>query len=121
MLCTVALLWLAFVVHNDWSEFKVLIGLVLFGIGQGALVTLVFNVLVTSSPKELAGDVGSLRGTTNNLAAAVGTAVAGALLVGLLSALCCAPSRKTRSCRPKSYRRSISTPSTSLATTGCKR
>src|SRR6185437_1030543 len=33
-----------------------------------------------------AGDVGSLRGTANNLAAAVGTAVAGALLVGLLSA-----------------------------------
>ena len=43
-------------------------------------------MLVTSSPKELAGDVGSLRGTTQNLAAAVGTAVAGALLVGLLSA-----------------------------------
>ena len=52
-----------------------------FGIGQGALVTLLFNVLVTASPKELAGDVGSLRGTTQNLAAAVGTAVAGALLV----------------------------------------
>lgn len=85
-LCTVALLWLAFVVRNDWSEVPVLIGLVLFGIGQGSLVTLVFNVLVTASPKELAGDVGSLRGTTNNLAAAVGTAVAGALLVGLLSA-----------------------------------
>ena len=60
-----------------------LFGLVLFGIGQGSLVTLLFNVLVTASPKELAGDVGSLRGTTNNLAAAVGTAVAGALLVGL--------------------------------------
>jgi predicted MFS family arabinose efflux permease len=87
MLCTVALLWLAFVVRNDWSAVPVLIGLVLFGIGQGSLVTLVFNVLVTSSPKELAGDVGSLRGTTNNLAAAVGTAVAGALLVGLLSAI----------------------------------
>jgi hypothetical protein len=85
MLCTAALLWLAFVVHNDWSEFKILIGLILFGIGQGSLVTLVFNVLVTESPKELAGDVGSLRGTTNNLAAAAGTAVAGALLVGLLS------------------------------------
>jgi hypothetical protein len=53
---------------------------------QGSLVTLVFNVLVTASPKDLAGDVGSLRGTTQNLAAAVGTAVAGALLVGLLSA-----------------------------------
>lgn len=86
MLCTAALIWLAFVVHNDWSAVPVLFGLVIFGIGQGSLVTLLFNVLVTASPKELAGDVGSLRGTTNNLAAAVGTAVAGAVLVGLLSA-----------------------------------
>lgn len=85
-LCAVALIWLAFVVRNDWSAIPVLFGLILFGIGQGSLVTLLFNVLVTASPKELAGDVGSLRGTTNNLAAAVGTAVAGALLVGLLSA-----------------------------------
>ena len=86
-LCAIALVWLAFVVRNDWSEVPVLFGLVLFGIGQGSLVTLLFNVLVTASPKELAGDVGSLRGTTQNLAAAVGTAVAGALLVGLLSTI----------------------------------
>jgi predicted MFS family arabinose efflux permease len=85
-LCTIALIWLSWVVRNDWSEIPVLFGLVVFGIGQGSLVTLLFNVLVTASPKELAGDVGSLRGTTGNLAAAVGTAVAGALLVGLLSA-----------------------------------
>jgi len=85
-ICAVALLWLAFVVKNDWSAVPVLIGLVMFGIGQGALVTLVFNVLVTAAPKELAGDVGSLRGTTQNLANAIGTAVAGALMVGLLSA-----------------------------------
>ena len=65
----------------------VLFGLVLFGMGQGSLVTLLFNVLVTASPKALAGDVGSLRGTAQNLAAAVGTAIAGALLVGLLSAI----------------------------------
>jgi Na+/melibiose symporter-like transporter len=86
VVCTVALLWLAFVVRNNWTEFAVLIGLVTFGIGQGALVTLVFNVLVSGSPKTLANDVGSLRGTTNNLANAVGTAVAGALLVTLLAA-----------------------------------
>jgi predicted MFS family arabinose efflux permease len=85
--CTVALLWLAFVVRNDWSAVPVMFGLIAFGIGQGALVTLVFNVLVTAAPKELAGDVGSLRGTTQNLAAGVGTAVAGALLVGLLSSM----------------------------------
>lgn len=78
--------WLAFVVSNDWSTFPVLLGLVAFGIGQGALVTLLFNVLVTSSPKELSADVGALRGTANNLAASVGTAVIGALVVGVLSA-----------------------------------
>ena len=59
-----------------------IVGLITVGLGQGALVTLLFNVLVTSSPKELAGDVGSLRGATQNLAAAVGTAVIGALVVG---------------------------------------
>jgi predicted MFS family arabinose efflux permease len=85
IVCTVALLWLAFVVRNEWTELPVLVGLFVFGLGQGALVTLVFNVLVTAAPKELASDVGSLRGTTQNLAAAVGTAVAGALMVGLLS------------------------------------
>ena len=85
--CTAALLWLAFVVRNDWSAVPVMFGLIAFGIGQGALVTLVFNVLVTAAPKELAGDVGSLRGTTQNLAAGVGTALAGALLVGLLSSM----------------------------------
>jgi MFS family permease len=85
VLCTIALLWLAWVVRNDWSAPIVMIGLVIFGIGQGSLVTLLFNVLVSGSPKELAGDVGSIRGTTNNLAAAIGTAVSGAVLVGLLS------------------------------------
>ncbi|MBR0651632.1 MFS transporter [Roseomonas terrae] len=86
VLCVIGLLWLAWVVRNDWSAIPVMLGLITFGIGQGALVTLVFNVLVTAAPKSLAGDVGSLRGTTQNLAAGVGTAVAGALLVGLLSA-----------------------------------
>lgn len=84
-LSAVALLWLAFVVTNDWETLPTILGLVVFGIGQGALVTLLFNVLVTSSPPRLAGDVGSLRGTTQNLASAVGTAVAGALLVTLLT------------------------------------
>ena len=82
---TAALVWLAFVVNNNWETLPTILGLVLFGIGQGSLVTLVFNVLVTSAPSELAGDVGSLRGSTQNLASAVGTAVVGALLVGLLS------------------------------------
>ncbi|MDF3320090.1 MFS transporter [Rhodococcus sp. C3V] len=84
-LTTVALVWLAYVVTNNWETVPTIAGLIVFGIGQGALVTLVFNVLVTAAPKELAGDVGSIRGTTQNLASAVGTALAGALLVTILS------------------------------------
>ncbi|NLU82503.1 MFS transporter [Rhodococcus sp. HNM0569] len=84
-LTTIALVWLAYVVTNNWETLATIVGLVVFGVGQGALVTLVFNVLVTSAPKRLAGDVGSIRGTTQNLASAVGTAVIGALLVTLLS------------------------------------
>jgi hypothetical protein len=64
----------------------VVVSMTIAGLGEGALVTLLFNVLVTASPKKLAGDVGSLRGTTNNLAAGVGTALAGALVVGVLGA-----------------------------------
>ncbi|PZQ88395.1 MAG: MFS transporter [Leifsonia xyli] len=85
ILTTSALVWLSFVVTNNWETLPTILGLFVFGVGQGALVTLVFNVLVTAVPKTLAGDVGSIRGTTQNLASAVGTAVAGALLVGILS------------------------------------
>jgi predicted MFS family arabinose efflux permease len=77
---------LSVVMFNEWSNLFVVAGLVMVGIGQGALVTLLFNVLVTSSPTERAGDVGALRGTVNNLSAGVGTAIAGALVVGIMSA-----------------------------------
>jgi MFS family permease len=76
---------LAAVIHNDWSDVMVVIGMILAGAGEGGLMTLLFNVLVTASPKELAGDVGSVRGVANNLANAVGTATAGMLVVTLLA------------------------------------
>ena len=84
VLTTLALIWLAAVVNNNWESLPTVLGLIVFGIGQGALVTLVFNVLVTAAPKHLAGDVGSIRGTTQNLASAVGTAMMGAVLVLVL-------------------------------------
>jgi hypothetical protein len=85
LLVTVGTAWLAIVVKNEWRTLPVILGLIAVGLGQGALMTLLFGVLVANSPSELAGDVGSLRGVTQNLAAAVGTSVVGALLVGLLS------------------------------------
>jgi len=80
-----ALASLGVVVWNEWETFMVTFGLIVLGLGQGALVTTVFNVLAAASPEDLAGDVASLRGTANNLAGAVGTAIAGALLIGVLS------------------------------------
>jgi MFS family permease len=83
---TVGTLLLALIVRYEWSDVSVVLGLLLVGLGQGALATLLFNVLVTSAPTEFAGDVGALRGTVSNLAGAVGTAVTGALVIGILSA-----------------------------------
>lgn len=85
LLTTVGVTLLGVVIRNDWSNTMVILGMGLIGIGEGALVALLFNVLMSASPKERAGDVGSLRGTANNLAAAVGTAVASALIVSVLS------------------------------------
>jgi hypothetical protein len=82
---SVGLTLLAFTVSNDWGTPLVIVSLIVLGLGEGALIALLFNVLVSASPKELAGDVGALRGTVNNLSTALGTAFAGVVAVGLLS------------------------------------
>ncbi len=78
---------LAFTLGSDWSTATVIIGLILVGLGEGTTLTLLFNVLVSASPKELAGDVGALRGVVNNVSSALGAAFAGVVAVGLLSLL----------------------------------
>jgi MFS family permease len=85
LLATIGVGMLGIVIRNDWSNGAVILSMVVLGLGEGALVALLFNVLVSAFPKEKAGDVGSLRGTANNLATAVGTAVAGALIVSVLA------------------------------------
>jgi MFS family permease len=80
-----ALTLLAFTIRGDWGQFFVVVGLVLLGIGQGAIVALVFNTLLSSAPKELAGDVGAWRGLVHNLSGSVGIAVASAFAVAVLA------------------------------------
>lgn len=87
IMVAVGLLMLAFSISNDWGAPLVILSLIVIGLGDGAINTLVFNVLVSASPKELAGDVGALRGTTNNLATGLGTAFASVLSIALLSAI----------------------------------
>jgi hypothetical protein len=83
----------------------VIIGLLLVGLGEGSLLTLLFNVMVTSAPKSLAGDVGALRGVANNLSTALGTAFAGVVAVALLSMLVL--SAVNQSSLPGSLRRQV--------------
>ncbi len=75
----------ALTVSNGWGTLPVILGLLIVGVGEGAMLTLLFNVLVSASPKEYAGDVGALRGVVNNVSSALGAAFAGVVAVGLLS------------------------------------
>ena len=86
-LVAIGLVVLSFTIRNDWGTPLVILGLVIVGLGEGSLLTLLFNTMVSASPKELAGDVGALRGVANNLSTALGTAFAGVVAVGLLGLL----------------------------------
>ena len=77
----------AFSIRGDWGQLFIVTGLILLGLGQGAIVALVFNTLLSSAPKALAGDVGAWRGLVHNLSGSVGIAVASAFAVGMLASL----------------------------------
>jgi Na+/melibiose symporter-like transporter len=76
---------LAFTIRGEWGTSIVILSLIILGLGEGSLLTLLFNVLVSESPKELAGDVGALRGVANNMSTALGTAFASIAAVGFLT------------------------------------
>jgi hypothetical protein len=56
------------------------------GLGVGALASQLGAVTVSSVPDEVTGDVGGLQNTMTNLGASLGTALAGSILIGALSA-----------------------------------
>jgi hypothetical protein len=62
------------------------LGLLLTGLGAGAANTVVANVLVASSPRSVAGEVGAVRGTVNNLGGALGASISGVALATTLGA-----------------------------------
>jgi MFS family permease len=84
LLIAVGLVIVAFTIGRHWSTAAVIFGLLLVGISEGTLLTLLFNVLVSASPKRFAGDVGALRGVGNNVSNALGAAIASVVAVGLL-------------------------------------
>jgi len=82
-----ALALLAFTIQNSWGQAAIVAGLILLGLGQGSIVALVFNTLLSRAPKELAGDVGAWRGLVHNLSGSVGIALISVFAVSVLSGL----------------------------------
>lgn len=81
------LIILAFTIRNDWTQIFVVVGLITLGLGQGAVVALVFNTLLSAAPKRLAGDVGAWRGLVHNISGSIGIAVASVFAVGVLGGI----------------------------------
>lgn len=79
------LILLAFTISNNWGQVFVVLGLITLGLGQGSIVALVFNTLLSASPKRLAGDVGAWRGLVHNISGSVGIAVASVFAVSILT------------------------------------
>ena len=63
----------------------VTVPLLLIGLGVGALASQLGAVTVSSVPDEQSGDVGGLQNTATNLGASIGTALAGAVLISVLT------------------------------------
>ncbi|HLM19906.1 MAG TPA: MFS transporter [Propionibacteriaceae bacterium] len=64
----------------------VTVPLLLIGLGIGALASQLGAVTVSAVPDRLSGDVGGLQNTATNLGAAIGTALAGSILIAALTA-----------------------------------
>ena len=76
---------IAFTIRNDWEQVLIVLGLVILGIGQGTIVALVFNTLLSVAPKRLAGDVGAWRGLVHNISGSIGIALGTVFAVTMLS------------------------------------
>ncbi|MET1059798.1 MAG: MFS transporter [Nocardioides sp.] len=64
----------------------VTVPLLLAGLGVGALASQLGAVTVSAVPDEQTGEVGGLQNTSTNLGASLGTALAGSVLIGALTA-----------------------------------
>jgi MFS family permease len=71
-------------IRNGWGNAMVITGMILAGIGDGALATLLLKLLLTRASADVTDEIPPLCGTTDFFAAAVGTALASALVIGVL-------------------------------------
>ena len=69
----------------DASAGVVTVPMLLVGLGIGALASQLGAVTVSAVPNELSGEVGGLQNTATNLGASLGTALAGSVMIILLT------------------------------------
>ena len=67
------------------SASVVAVPMFLLGLGMGSLSSQLGSVTVSSVPSERSGEVGGLQNTATNLGASVGTALAGSIVITVLS------------------------------------
>src|SRR5438552_15038912 len=60
-------------------------GLLLIGLGVGVMLTPSVNIVQSSFPEELQGEISGLSRSVSNLGSCLGTAVAGTILVSALT------------------------------------
>ena len=73
-------------IDQDVSAEIVTLPLLLLGLGIGALASQLGSVTVSAAPDELSPEVGGLQNTATNIGASLGTALAGSVLIAVLTA-----------------------------------
>ena len=77
---------LAVALEPDAEASIVTVPLLLLGLGMGALASQLGAVTVSAVPERLTGEVGGIQNTATNLGAAIGTALAGSIMIAALTA-----------------------------------
>jgi MFS family permease len=83
---TVAGILLLLVLVPTWDSLLAFVpGLALIGLGLGAMLTPSVNVVQSSFPEALQGEISGLSRSVSNLGSSFGTAIAGTILVAAIS------------------------------------
>ncbi|MFL6143763.1 MAG: MFS transporter [Labedaea sp.] len=79
---TLGVILLLILVRDDSSVLSFVPGLFLLGAGVGIMLTASVNLVQSSWPEELQGDISGVSRSVSNLGSSLGTALAGSVLVG---------------------------------------
>jgi EmrB/QacA subfamily drug resistance transporter len=85
LLMLAGILMLVSGIKLDASAAVVMWPMLLIGLGIGSLASQLGSVTVSAVPTKLSGEVGGLQNTATNLGASIGTALAGSVLIAVLT------------------------------------